>query len=71
MLPAAKADEHLHNARDLVLRAGSVSGAETASHAKDVDGGCALRRGALRDREEVMAIPLGPTRATLREGQRD
>ena len=41
---AAKADEHLHDARELVLRAGGVGGTEAASHAEDVEGGSALHR---------------------------
>ena len=72
MLTAApEADEHLHDARDLVLRAGRVSGAEAASHAENVESGGALHRRTLRDREEVMAVPARPPGAALGERERD
>ena len=67
----ASGHEHLHDAREFVLRAGGVGGTEGASYAEDVEGGGALHGRALRDGEEVMTIALGPARAALGEGQRD
>ena len=71
MLPSAKPDEHLSDARDLVLRAGGVFETEAASHAEDVEGGGALHRGALRDGKEVVTITAGTSSASLGEGQRN
>jgi hypothetical protein len=64
---ASQTNEHLHNARELVLRAGGVRGGEVPGHAEDVNGGGALHRGALSHREEVVAITSGASRVALGE----
>ena len=71
MLAATKADEHLDDAGQLVLRAGDGFGCEAASHAEDVDGSGAFHRGALGDAEEVVAVPAGASGAALGERERD
>ena len=72
MLAAApKADEHLDDAGELVLRARGVGRAEATGHAEDVDGGGALHRRPLSHREEVMAIPAGASSVAFGERERD
>ena len=66
----ASGHEHLHDAREFVLRAGGVGGTEGASYAEDVEGGGALHGRALRDGEEVMTIALGPARGPRRGSAR-
>ena len=63
MLCAAKSDEHLHDSRELVLRASGVREGDVPVHTEDVDRGGALHRGALGDGEEVMAVPAGASSA--------
>lgn len=71
ILAAAKPDKHLHNPRELVLRAGGVRGGEVPGHAEDVNGGGALHGGALSHREKVVTITTGASRVALGEKERD
>ena len=66
-LTATEADQHLDDARDLVLRADGVLVARLTESAKDVDRGGALHRRALSYGEEVKAITAGATPAAFGE----
>ena len=68
---AAEADQHLHDAGELVLRAGGVCVTEAASDAKDVEGGGALHGRALSHREEVVAITARASSVALGDEERD